>query len=92
MGPTLLIAMRNVRYLLAKPEHGYRGTAASFWILVASVIGQFKPLIVDDPPPGEIATFIFVPILAVALWFSLPRTDPSLVQSDNDRGDGNRTF
>ncbi len=147
--------MRNIRYLLAQPEHGYRGTAASFWVLVAmtvlatgrslvhifandggansiaglevsgdagdnlvhlfaqwgleqlllavvawviiaryrflvpaalllqladwglrAVIAEFKPLIVDDPPPGAIGNMIFVPILAVALWFSLPRTDP----------------
>ena len=145
--------MRDVRYVLAQPEDGYRGTAASFWVLVAmtalatgrslvhifardggaksiagievsgiagdnlvhlfaqwgleqlllaivawiiitryrflvpatlllqladwglrSIIGEFKPLIADGTPPGAIATFIFVPILAVALWFSLPRT------------------
>ena len=30
--------MRNVRYLLARPEHGYRGTAASFWVLVAMTV------------------------------------------------------
>ena len=148
--------MRNVRYLLAQPEQGYQGAAASFWVLVAmtvlatgrslvhmfakdggansiagievsgdegdnlvhlfaqwgveqlllavvawaiiaryrflvpaalllqladwglrSVIGEFKPLIVDGTPPGVIGNIIFVPILAVALWFSLPRTNAS---------------
>jgi len=152
--------MRNVRYLLASPESGYRGTAASFWVLVAmtvlatgrslvhifaddggansiagievfgdagdnlvhlfaqwgleqlllavvawviiaryrflvpaalllqladwglrSLIGEFKPLIADGTPPGAIATFIVVPILAVALWFSLPRTDRSSAET-----------
>lgn len=155
--------MRDVRYLLAKPEDGYRGTAASFWILVAmtalatgrslvhifatdggansiaglevsgdagdnlvhlfaqwgleqlllavvawviitryrylvpaalllqladwglrSLIGWFKPLIADGSPPGAIATFVFVPILALALWFSFPRSDASLLQSTCD--------
>ena len=42
-----------------------------------SVIGKFKPLIVDGTPPGVIGNIIFVPILAVALWFSLPRTNAS---------------
>ncbi len=155
--------MRDFRYLLAQPEQGYRGTAASFWVLVAmtalatgrslvhilandggansiagievsgeagdnlvhlfaqwgleqlllavvawvviaryrflvpaalllqladwglrSLIGGFKPLVSEGTPPGATATFIFVPVLAIALWFSLPRTDASLVQSDND--------
>ena len=146
------MGIRDVRYLLAQPEQGYRGTAASFWVLVAmtvlatgrslvhifasdggansiagvevsgvagdnlvhlfaqwgleqlllatvawvvitryrflvpaalllqladwglrSFIGEFKPLIADGTPPGAVATFIFVPILAVALWFSLPK-------------------
>ena len=146
------MGMRDVRYLLAQPEQGYRGTAASFWVLVAmtvlatgrslvhifasdggansiagvevsgvagdnlvhlfaqwgleqlllatvawvvitryrflvpaalllqladwglrSFIGEFKPLVADGTPPGAVATFIFVPILAVALWFSLPK-------------------
>ncbi len=42
-----------------------------------SVIGEFKPLIVDGTPPGVIGNIILVPILAVALWFSLPRTNAS---------------
>jgi len=43
--------------------------------------GEFKPLIADGTPPGAIATFIVVPILAVALWFSLPRTDRSSAET-----------
>lgn len=146
--------MRNLGYLLASPEQGYRGTRASFWILIAmtvlstvrslihilapdggansiagivvegtagdnlvhlfaqwgleqlllavvagvviaryrflvpavialqladwllrSIVGELKPLIVDDIPPGGIGNLIFPPLLAVALWFSLPRTN-----------------
>ncbi|MCP4834082.1 MAG: hypothetical protein GY895_04895, partial [Phycisphaera sp.] len=33
-----MIPMRNVRYLLAQPEQGYQGAAASFWVLVAMTV------------------------------------------------------
>ncbi len=157
--------MRNFRYLLARPEQGYRGSAASLWVLVAMTalatvrslvhifatdggansiagievsgdagtnlvaifaqwgleqlllavvawviiaryrflvpaalllqfadwglragVGGFKPLIVDGTPPGAIGNVVFVPVLAIALWFSLPRADASLLESDDDRG------
>ena len=38
-----------------------------------ALVGAMKPLVVDVPPPGEIGNFIFVPLVAIALWFSLPR-------------------
>lgn len=46
------------------------------WLL-REVVGQFKPLVVDNPPPGAFGNLVFVPLVAVALWFSLPRTDRS---------------
>ena len=33
----------------------------------------FKPVIVANPPPGEIGSYIALPLVAIALWFSLPR-------------------
>jgi uncharacterized membrane protein len=36
-------------------------------------VGAWKPLVIDGTPPGEIGNYIFVPLVAVALWFSLPR-------------------
>ncbi|MXZ43054.1 MAG: hypothetical protein F4Z18_15180 [Caldilineaceae bacterium SB0666_bin_21] len=36
-------------------------------------IGLMKPLVVSDPPPGEIGNYIFLPLAAVGLWFTLPR-------------------
>ena len=32
-------------------------------------MGQLKPVIVPDPPPGEIGNYIIVPLVAIALWF-----------------------
>ena len=37
------------------------------------VMGEIKPLVVDSMPPGGIGNIIFVPLVAVALWFSLPK-------------------
>ena len=34
--------------------------------------GQLKPLVLDDAPPGEIGTYILLPLVALAVWFSLP--------------------
>ena len=42
------------------------------WLL-RSVVGELKPLVVDDIPPGGIGNLVFPPLLAGALWFSLPR-------------------
>ena len=36
-------------------------------------MGLLKPLVVADPPPGEIGNYIFVPLVAIALWFALPK-------------------
>ncbi len=36
-------------------------------------IGLMKPVVVSDPPPGEIGNYIFLPLVAIALWFALPR-------------------
>ena len=42
------------------------------WIM-RGVLGEIKPLIVDEIPPGAIGNIIFVPLIAIALWFSLPK-------------------
>ena len=36
------------------------------------VVGEFKPLIVDAPPPGAYGNWILLPVSLVALWFALP--------------------
>ena len=41
------------------------------------VLGEIKPLIVDEIPPGAIGNIIFVPMIAIALWFSLPKRTSS---------------
>ena len=143
--------MRDFRYLLARPEQGYRGTKGSLWFTVAftvlvtvrslihifapdggansiagfalegdagdnlvhlfaqwgleqlvlaivawivlaryrfliplvlalqlfdwimrGVLGEIKPIVVDGTPPGAVGNIIFVPLIAIALWFSLP--------------------
>ena len=38
-------------------------------------IGLMKPVVVSDPPPGEIGNYLFLPLAAIALWFALPRKD-----------------
>ena len=37
-------------------------------------VGLLKPLEVADPPLGAIGNFVFLPLVAIALWYSLPRT------------------
>ncbi len=37
------------------------------------VIGLIKPLVVYSMPPGEIGNIVLVPLVAVALWYSLPK-------------------
>ena len=39
-----------------------------------ALLGLIKPLVVENPPPGKIGNYIFVPLTAIALWFSLPKT------------------
>lgn len=36
-------------------------------------MGLLKPVVVSDPPPGEIGNYIFLPLVAIALWFAPPR-------------------
>ena len=36
-------------------------------------IGEWKPLIVDSPPPGAWGNLILAPLCAVFLWLSLPK-------------------
>ncbi len=36
-------------------------------------MGLLKPVVVPDPPPGEIGNYIFLPLVAIALWFALLR-------------------
>ena len=38
------------------------------------VMAEIKPLVVDSMPPGGIGNIIFVPLVAIALWFSLPKS------------------
>lgn len=40
-------------------------------------IGLMKPVVVDNPPPGEIGSYIALPLVAIALWFALPRKSAS---------------
>ena len=40
-------------------------------------IGLMKPVVVDNPPPGEIGIYIVFPLVAIALWFALPRKNAS---------------
>ena len=44
-------------------------------------MGLIKPVVVDNPPPGEIGNYIFLPLVAIALWFALPRK-----RADGGRG------
>lgn len=43
--------------------------------LMRGVMGEIKPLVVNSMPPGGIGNIIFVPLVAVALWLSLPKVD-----------------
>jgi hypothetical protein len=36
---------------------------------------MLKPFVVDAPPPRAYGNLVFVPLVAVALWFSLPSRD-----------------
>lgn len=38
------------------------------------VMGEIKPLIVDSMPPGGIGNIVLVPLVTIALWYSLPKT------------------
>jgi len=146
--------MPDLRYLVARPEWGYRGRRASLWFLIAltalatarslihvlapdggagsiagidisvaggqnivaifaqwgwtqlllalvgwvvlaryrflvpailllqlldwggrTLVGMLKPFLVDAPPPGAYGNLIIVPLVAIALWFSLPGRD-----------------
>lgn len=42
--------------------------------LMRGVMGEIKPLVVESTPPGGIGNIIFVPLVAIALWFSLPKS------------------
>ena len=33
-------------------------------------IGLMKPVVVPNPPPGEIGNYLFLPLAAIALWFA----------------------
>lgn len=37
------------------------------------LIGLMKPVEVSSPPPGEIGSYILLPLCLIALWFSLPK-------------------
>lgn len=37
------------------------------------LVGQMKPVEVESPPPGEIGSYILLPLCLIALWFSLPK-------------------
>jgi len=38
-----------------------------------TVVGLAKPFVVDAPPPGAYGNLVLVPLVAIALWLSLPR-------------------
>ena len=38
------------------------------------LIGEWKPLVAADAPPGAIGNYIFAPLCAIALWFALPKS------------------
>jgi hypothetical protein len=40
-----------------------------------TLVGLLKPFVVDAPPPGAYGNLVFVPLVAIAPWFSLPRRD-----------------
>ena len=46
-----------------------------------ALVGVMKPLVLDAPAPGEIGNLIFAPLVAIALWFSLPRRDDAATHS-----------
>ncbi|QKJ25756.1 hypothetical protein HRU87_06240 [Aquiluna borgnonia] len=37
------------------------------------LVGQMKPIEVASPPPGEIGSYILLPLCLIALWSSLPK-------------------
>lgn len=37
------------------------------------LVGQMKPVEVSSPPPGEIGSYILLPLCLIAFWFSLPK-------------------
>lgn len=37
------------------------------------LVGQMKPVEVASPPPGEIGSYILLPLCLIALWFSWPK-------------------
>lgn len=45
-------------------------------------IGLFKPVIAAGTPPGVVGNFVIPPLVAVALWFSLPRRQASTSKQD----------
>ena len=51
--------------------------------LMRGVIGEIKPLVVESMPPGGIGNIIFVPMVAIALWFSLPKAGERPRQAAN---------
>ena len=40
-----------------------------------ALVGELKPFVIDALPPGAYGNLIFVPLVAIALWFSLPKRD-----------------
>ena len=51
--------------------------------LMRGVIGEVKPLVVESMPPGGVGNIIFVPMVAIALWFSLPKAGERPGQAGN---------
>jgi len=41
------------------------------------LVGQMKPIEVASPPPGEIGSYILLPLCLIALWLSLPKKPAS---------------
>lgn len=52
------------------------------WLL-RGFIGEIKPLVVDSMPPGGVGNIVFVPLVAIALWLSLPKAGERPAQAAN---------
>ncbi len=39
------------------------------------LVGLMKPVEVASPPPGEIGSYVLLPLCLIAFWFSLPKSN-----------------
>ena len=67
----------NWSRLLPPPCDDYRGSRIA--------VGQLKPVEVAAPPPGEIGSYLLLPLSALALILALSKTSRGLID-DGDNG------